>query len=85
MRTLKAIALFPGRIPRITYQAVEQAMKACEWAGVIFVVLMIAAMSHPSSFLTGLCVICAVVFFSLIIFVKLRDYQILLDENEFLL
>lgn len=80
VRVIRNIALYPAKMPRIPLQAVDQAMRVCEVTGVLFIVLMIASMLKSRGLLTTLCILDAFVFFSLLFFIKLKDYQEILEE-----
>lgn len=74
-RFVRAILLMPGRIPPIDIRTVGICMRACETAGVIFVMTLIAHLISDSSLVAGLNFAMGVAFFGLIFFIKLADYQ----------
>ena len=74
-RTVRAVLLMPGRIPPIDVQTVESSMRLCEIAGVIFVLTLIAHLVSDSGVVAGVNFAARFVFFGLIFFIKLADYQ----------
>ncbi len=83
MRTLRTIMLMPARMPRIRGQALTLAVKACEVAGITFVILLVTCMLNPGGVLAFLRTISAITFFSLFFFIKIEEYQVLLENYSF--
>ena len=74
-RTLRGVLLIPGKFPPIGTQAVEIATKICETFGVFFVGTLIAHLISESTLIAALNIGVGMVFFGLLIFLKLADYQ----------
>jgi len=81
-KMLKAVLLIPGKFPPVGVQTVEVATKVCETFGVFFVGTLIAHLLSESPLLTAINFGVGAVFFGLLIFIKLADYQDrLIKEN----
>ena len=74
-RTIKRILLIPGKFPPVGVHAVEIATKICETFGVFFVGTLIATLTSESSAVATANIIVGIVFFGLLVFLKLADYQ----------
>jgi len=83
MRTMRTILLMPARVPKVRGQALAIAVKACEVAGITFVVLLIISMLNPGGAMTFLRTVSAIAFFSLFFFIKIEEYQVLLENYSF--
>lgn len=74
-RTVRAVLLMPGRIPPIDERTVDLCMRFCEACGFIFVMTLIAHLVNDSRIIAGINFSMGVLFFGLILFIKLADYQ----------
>lgn len=82
-RTIYNIMVAPAKMPRITSQWIDQAMRYSEVAGMIFVISLTIQLANPN-FLTKIGVILsAVAFLIFITTIKLGDYQDQLDELKY--
>ncbi len=79
-RTMRSVLLFPSRLPHVSEQVVLTAVKACEIIGLVFVVLLICSMLNPSGLLAVLRTVSALAFFVLFFFIKLEEYQDVLEK-----
>ncbi|MBO4902026.1 MAG: hypothetical protein J5518_04475 [Lachnospiraceae bacterium] len=77
---MRTVLLMPSRIPRVSAQTVTAAVKACEIIGIAFVVLLICSMLNPSGLLAALRTVSALAFFTLFFFIKLEEYQEVLER-----
>jgi len=82
-RTILNIMLAPARMPRITSQTIDQAMKWSEITGTIFVTALMIQLSNPSTLCKFFTIISAVAFVTLLLTMKLGDYQDQLDELKY--
>lgn len=83
MRTLRTILLMPSRMPRVSEQALTLTVKACETVGIAFVLILITSMLNPGTTLAFLRTVSAIAFFSLFFFIKLEEYQEMLENYSF--
>lgn len=74
-RTIRKVLLMPGKFPPVSIHAVEIATKICETFGVFFVGTLIAHLTSENTAVAAANVIVGVVFFGLLVFLKLADYQ----------
>lgn len=74
-RTAKNVLLMPGRIPPITVDTVEIAMKICEVFGVLFVASLVGKLATDNTIVSVINLITGIIFFGFIAFIKLADYQ----------
>ena len=74
-RTLRTVLLIPGKFPPISVQAIETATRVCETFGVFFVGTLIAHLINENQIVAALNIGVGVVFFGLLLFLKLADYQ----------
>ena len=79
-RAMRSVVLFSSRIPRVSDQAIATAVKACELFGLAFVVVLICSMLNPNGLLTVLRTVSALAFFTLFFFIKLEEYQDVLER-----
>ena len=79
-RTMRSVLLLPAHLPRASEQVVFTAVKACEIIGLAFVVVLICSMLNPSSLLVVLRTVSALAFFCLFFFIKLEEYQDVLEK-----
>lgn len=79
-RIIFNIIVAPARMPRVSGSLAEQAMRACEISGVVFVGILMAHLFNPDVFKTAFVVLAALVFVSFIIMIKLGEYQDSLEE-----
>lgn len=81
-RFVKNVLLMPGKFPPIDEKTVENAMKACETFGVLFVGTLIAHLISESSVVSIVNIIMGLIFFGLLFFIKLAGYQDRLIREE---
>ena len=81
-RFVKNVLLMPGKFPPIDEKTVENAMKACETFGVLFVGTLIAHLISESSAVSIVNIIMGLIFFGLLFFIKLAGYQDRLIREE---
>lgn len=79
-RTMRTILLLPSHMPRIPGQVFATAVKACELIGLAFVVILICSMLNPSGLMTFLRTVSALAFFTLFFFIKIDEYQDILEN-----
>lgn len=82
-RTIISIMLAPAKMPRVTVQKIDQAMRMSEIAGAIFIAVLMLQLSNPSTLGKVVTFICAAVFVGLLLTVKLGDYQDQLEELKY--
>lgn len=79
-RTMRTILLLPSHMPRLPGQVFATAVKTCEIIGLAFVVIVICSMLNPSGLLTFLRTVSALAFFTLFFFIKIDEYQDILES-----
>ncbi len=82
-RMVRTILLAPGKLPRIRFQVLEHAIRACEVSGITFVVALLTCLLRPDRVNVVLSMASAAVFFGLLLVIKLEQYQEILDKQEF--
>jgi len=81
-KTIFALALAPGKLPRITGALVSRVMGYCEAAALIFVAVLLLHMAVPNTVPIILVVLCGAIFVGLLSVIALSDYQDKLEEYE---
>lgn len=74
-RTARNVLLMPGKIPPITMDMVEVAMRVCEVVGVLFVISLIANLVSDSSAVSMINLVMGVIFAGFLLFIKFAGYQ----------
>lgn len=74
-RTARNVLLMPGKIPPITMDMVEVAMKACEIVGVLFVISLIANLVSDNAAISMINLAMGIIFVGFLLFIKFADYQ----------
>lgn len=82
-RTILNILLAPMRMPRITGDTLETAIKLSEVTGIVFIALLLAHLFNPELIGVFLVIVSAVVFAGCLLTIKLGDYQNQLEELRY--
>lgn len=81
-RTFLGIILAPGKMPRITAERANAIMRACEWAAIMFVTILMVHLGAPSIVGVTAVIVCGAIFAGLLLLIGLADYQDKLAEYE---
>ena len=81
-KTITAVVLAPGKLPRITASIASRVMRYCEIAALVFVAVLLLHMSSPDVVSMIPVVLSGMIFAGLLSVIVLSDYQDKLEEYE---
>lgn len=79
-RKLITLLMMPARLPKITEDVIDQAMKACEVMGIVFVALLMMHLISAEIMNIVFVILAAIVFVVLLAVIELGFYQRKLEE-----